>query len=164
MAGPYVVAYRHVLKHLGSALEPDEVVVLVDPVERFRMILEFVRAEPAGRMVERIDRGTRADRAKSADSRTGNEAALVHTKIFPHDGIRTDLRVLVEEQWPANRRFDDPGTGIEPDDAVEERGLAAGIFEEINRDVGKLHGSIDASAPIEALRPKSRGLSSCWRS
>jgi len=43
---------------------------------------------------------------------------------------------------------------------VQERGLTAGIFEEINRDVGKLHGSVDASAPIEGLRRKSRGLSS----
>jgi hypothetical protein len=43
---------------------------------------------------------------------------------------------------------------------VEERGPAARILEKINRDVGKLHGSIDASAPIETLRPKSRGLSS----
>jgi hypothetical protein len=43
---------------------------------------------------------------------------------------------------------------------VEERRLAAGILEEVNSDVGKLHGSIDASAPIETLRPKSRGLSS----
>jgi hypothetical protein len=43
---------------------------------------------------------------------------------------------------------------------VEECGLAACILEEVNRDVGKFHGSADASAPIEALRPKSRGLSS----
>jgi hypothetical protein len=32
---------------------------------------------------------------------------------------------------------------------VQERGLAAGILEEINRDVGKLHSSADAAAPIE---------------
>src|SRR5262245_30266370 len=64
MAGPYVVADGHVLEHVGCALEPDEVVVLVDPVKRFGVILELVGTEPAGRMVERIDRGTRADRSE----------------------------------------------------------------------------------------------------
>jgi hypothetical protein len=43
---------------------------------------------------------------------------------------------------------------------VKECGLAASIFEEINRDVGERHVCVGASAPIEGLRPKSRGLSS----
>src|SRR5262249_62111992 len=132
MAGPYVVADGHVLEHVGRALEPDEIVVLVDPVERLGMILELIGAEPTRRMVERIDRGARADRAKSADGCARNEATLVHAKILTGDDIRTNLRVLVEEQWPANRRLDDPCAGIEPDDAVQERRLAAGILEEIN--------------------------------
>src|SRR5262245_18339873 len=111
-------------------------------------------------MVEWIDRSTRANRAEGADSRPRDKAALVHAKILASDDIRTDLRVIVEEQWAANRRLDDPCAGIEPDDAVQERGLAAGILEEINRDVGKLHSGADAATPIEGLRRKSRGLSS----
>src|SRR5262249_58762455 len=127
---------------------------------RVGVIVEVVGAERGGGMVDRINRGTRGDRGKGAESRARNEAVLVHAKILTGDDIRTNLRVLVEEQWPANRRLDDPCAGIEPDDAVQERGLAAGIFEEINRDVGKLHSSVDASAPIEGLRRKSRRLSS----
>src|SRR5262249_12104181 len=137
-----------------------EVVVLGDPVERFGVILELVSAEPARRVVERIDCGARADRAEGANSRPRDKAVLVHAKILTSDDIRTNLRIPVEEQWPANRRLDDPCARIEPDDAVQERGLAAGILEKINRDVGKLHRSVDASAPIEELRPKSRGPSS----
>ena len=38
------------------------------PIERFGVILELVGAEPTGWMVERIDRGTRADRPERADS------------------------------------------------------------------------------------------------
>src|SRR5262245_63461538 len=110
-------------------------------------------------MVEWIDRSTRANRAEGADSRPRDKAALVHAKILAYDHIGTDLRILVEEQWTANRRLNNPGAGIEPDDAVQERGLAAGILKEVNRDFGKLHGRVDASAPIEGLRPKSRGLS-----
>src|SRR5262249_37577762 len=159
MASPYVVADGHMLEHVGRALEPNEVVVLVDPVERLGMVLELIGAKPAGRMVERINCGTRSDRPEGANSRPRDKAVLVHAKILAGDDIRTDLGVFVEEQWPANGRFDDPSACIEPDDAVEERGLAAGILEKINQDVGKLHGSIDASVPIEALRPKSRGLS-----
>jgi hypothetical protein len=41
-------------------------------------------------MVERIHRGTRADRPEGADSRPRNEATLVHTKIFTYDHIRAD--------------------------------------------------------------------------
>src|SRR5262249_22258133 len=156
MAGPHVVADRHVLEHVGRALEPDETVVLVDPVERLGVILELVGAEPVCWMIEWVDRGSCAYRAKSANGRVRNAEIIVNANILTHNDVRTNLRILVEEQWPANRRLDDPGAGIEPDDAVEERGLAAGILEKINRDVGKLHGSIDASAPIEALRPKSR--------
>src|SRR5262249_17492814 len=158
MAGPYVVADGHVFEHIGRALEPDEVVVLVDPIERLRVILELVGAEPTGGRVERMDGGPRADRPEGADGRPRDKAVLVHAEIPAGDNIRTDLRVLVEEQWPANGRLDDPGAGIEPDDAVEERGLAAGILKEINRDVGKLHGSIrrvgaDRSTSTQISRP-----------
>src|SRR5258708_31698041 len=152
MTCPYVVADGYVLEHVGCAFEPDEVVVLVDPVERFRVILELVGAEPAGRMVERIDRGTRADRPEGANGRARNEAALVHAKILTHNDVGTDLRILVEEQWTANGRLDDPSTGVEPHDAVKECGLVAGILEEIDRDVGKLHVGVAAPAPIEELR------------
>src|SRR5258708_37372429 len=146
MTCPYVVADGYVLEHVGCAFEPDEVVVLVDPVERFRVILELVGAEPAGRMVERIDRGTRADRPEGANGRARNEAALVHAKILTHNDVGTDLRILVEEQWTANGRLDDPSTGVEPHDAVKECGFAASIFEEINRDVGERHVSVGVSA------------------
>src|SRR6516225_4289927 len=111
-------------------------------------------------MVERIDRGARADRPEGSYGCARDKAVLVHAKILTGDDIRTNLRVPVEEQWSANRRLDDPCAGIEPHHPVQERGLAAGILEEINRDVGKLHGSVDASAPIEGFRSKSRGLSS----
>jgi hypothetical protein len=43
---------------------------------------------------------------------------------------------------------------------VKECGLVAGILEEIDRDVGKLHVGVVAPAPIEELRSKSRDLSS----
>src|SRR6516164_7898871 len=104
-------------------------------------------------MVERINRGTRANRAKGADSRARHKAVLVHAKILTGDDIRTDLRVLVEEQWAANRRLDDPCAGIEPDDAVQERGLAAGILEEINREVGKLHSSVERRRRLKDFDP-----------
>src|SRR5262249_31300844 len=107
VTGPHVVTNGHVLEHVGGALESREVVVFIDPVERLRMILELVGAEPARRMVERIDCGARADRAKSADSCARNEATLVHTKILAYDHIGTDLRILVQEQWTANGGLDD---------------------------------------------------------
>ena len=97
MAGPYIVADGHVLEHVGGALEPNEVVVLFDPVERLGVILELVGAEPTGWMVERIDRGTRADRPEGTDSCARKEATLVHTKIFTYDHIGADLRILVQE-------------------------------------------------------------------
>jgi hypothetical protein len=105
-------------------------------------------------MVERIDRRTRADRPKSSNRRTGDEATLVHAKIFAHDDVGTNLRVLVEEQRSANRRLDDPGTGIEPYGAVKKCRLTAGILEEVNRDIGKFHVRVCVGA-IEELRPKS---------
>jgi hypothetical protein len=43
---------------------------------------------------------------------------------------------------------------------VQERGLAAGILEEINRDVGKLHCGADAAAPIEGTSTQTSRPSS----
>src|SRR5947209_4290947 len=103
MTGPYVVADGHVLEHVGRALKPDEVVVLVDPIERLGVILELVGAKPADRMVERIDRGTRADRPEGADGRPRDKAVLVHAEIFAGNDIRANLRIPVEEQRTADR-------------------------------------------------------------
>src|SRR5262249_15348701 len=97
MAGPDVVADGHVLEHVGRALEPNKVIVFVDPVERLRVILELGGAEPAGRVVEWIDRGARADRSEGADSRPRDKAVLVHAEILAGNSIRTDLGILVEE-------------------------------------------------------------------
>jgi hypothetical protein len=41
---------------------------------------------------------------------------------------------------------------------VKERRRAAGILEEINRDVGKFHVGADALAPIEERRPSRADL------
>src|SRR5262249_29817041 len=143
----------HVLEHVGGALESHEVVVFIDAIEGLRMILELIGAEPARRMIERIDCGARADRPEGADGCARNEATLVHAKIFAHDHIGADLRILVQEQWTANGGLDDPGAGVEPYDAMKERRLEAGILEEINRNVGKLHVGLGASRPTENFDP-----------
>ena len=61
---------------------------------------------------------------------------------------------LVKSQQCFTRKWERCSAGVEPDNAVKERGLVAGILEEIDRDVGKLHVGVAAPAPIEELRFK----------
>src|SRR5580704_7387038 len=111
------------------------------------MILELVRAQPAGGMIERVDRGTRADRPERADGGARDEAALVHAEIFSGHDIGADLRVLVEEQRAADGRFDDARAGVEPNNPVRKYRLAAGILDKIDRDAGELHDGLRRLAP-----------------
>src|SRR5262245_65187085 len=103
------------------------------------MILELIGAEPVRRMIERIDCGARADRAKGADSRPRDKAILVHAEILAGNHIRTDLGIPVEEQWTADRRFDDAGTRIEFHDAVKKCRLAAGVLEKVDEQFRIFH-------------------------
>ena len=99
-------------------------------------------------MVERIDRGTRADRPEGADGRPRDEAVLVHPKILAGNDIRTDLGILVEEQRTADCRFDDAGTRVEPHDAVKECWLAAGVFEKVDEQFRIFHVALRI-APVD---------------
>ena len=91
----------------------------------------------------------RAD-PRRADGPRATKPVLVHAKILAGDNIRTDLGVLVEEQWP---QIVDLMIrhGVEPDDAVENAGSL--LYSPNQWIIGKLHGSIDASAPIERFDP-----------
>src|SRR5262249_4927923 len=138
--------------------ETDKIVVLIDPIEGFWVILELVGAEPTRRMTEWINRSACADGAERTHSRSRKKATLVHPEILAHDGVRADLRVLIEKQRTANCGLDDARAGGEQNDAMKERRRAAGVLEEINRDVGKFHVGADALAPIEEIRPSRADL------
>src|SRR5215470_13034802 len=103
------------------------------------MILEFMNAQPVRGMIERVDRRASADGAESPDGGACDEAALVHSEIFSGNDVGADLRILVEIQGAANGRFDDPGAGVEPHDAVQIDGIVARVLERLDENVREVH-------------------------
>src|SRR5262245_24173134 len=103
------------------------------------MVLEFVDAQPLGRMIERIDGRTRADGAKRADRRAGDEAVLVHAEIFSRDHVGPDLGILVEKERPADGGLDDASARIEAHDAMKVRRLVGCVLKTVDENLGVLH-------------------------
>jgi hypothetical protein len=63
-------------------------------------------------MIERVDRGARANSAVGTDYSACNEAIFVHADVFAGDDIGTHLGVPVEKQRSADSRFYDSRTRI----------------------------------------------------
>src|SRR5262249_13175275 len=74
-------------------------------------------------------------------------AILIHAEILSGNDVGTDLRIPVEEQRTADRRFDDAGSRIEPHDAVNECGVGAGVLEKVDEQFGIFHVALRIALP-----------------
>ena len=97
------------------------------------MVLKFIGAEPINWVIERVDGRTCPKSAVGPHRGARDEAALVHSEVFPNHCIRPNLGIAVQIDWPEKGGLDYSGPRVQLDDATTYEGcIGGGVFVSVN--------------------------------
>ena len=129
----------------GVRRQPVHCLVFLDPIVGIRVILEFVNAEPIGRMIERIDRGPGADGAERAHGGARDKTILVHARIFAYRHVRPELGIAAEIERAQDFRANDFRARKNSDKGTRLSDLVGEVFDKIDINGSNFIGRLPAS-------------------